>query len=185
LIKKSPAGIEFLAGLFLFWGGEIVVGLRPVRAKDFVHVFLLPLQGVFSGNFHTQGVQWSLHPLRFPRFAGDGSMVFTPPSVPPFRGGRKPWAISFWPLTFPSAVDLWFRPFSLLAKVESLYDNSWAIRDNSCRNKLDKWLDFIRPFDFVFLCRDSAMCKQVCIALAAPSVLAKANIKQAWSALVA
>ena len=154
---------------FFFWGGEIVVGLRPVRAKDFVHVFLLPLQGVFSGNFHTQGVQWSLHPLRFPRFAGDGN----------------PGLSYHWPLTFPSAVDLWFRPFSLLAKVELIYDNSWAIRDNSCRNKLDKWLDFIRPFDFVFLCRDSAMCKQVCIALAAPSVLAKADIKQAWSALVA
>ena len=83
-------------------GFEIVVGLRPVRAKDFVHVFLLPLQGVFSGNFHTQGVQWSLHPLRFPRFAGDGN----------------PGLSYHWPLTFPSAVDLWFRPFSLLAKVE-------------------------------------------------------------------
>ncbi|MBQ9532951.1 MAG: hypothetical protein IJR71_03160, partial [Prevotella sp.] len=39
--------------------------------------------------------------------------------------------------------------------------------------------------DFVFLCRDSAMCKQVCIALAAPSVFAKADIKQAWAALLA
>ena len=39
-------------------------------------------------------------------------------------------------------------------------------------------LDFIRPFDFVFLCRDSAMCKQVCIALAAPSVLAMPKLKQ-------
>ena len=47
-------------------------------------------------------VQWSLHPLRFPRFAGDGN----------------PGLSYHWPLTFPSAVDLWFRPFSLLAKVE-------------------------------------------------------------------
>jgi hypothetical protein len=68
----------------------------PHRGKRVRFQSFAPVGRNLGVEYNTQGVQWSLHPLRFPRFAGDGN----------------PGLMSHWPLTFPSAVDLWFRPFS-------------------------------------------------------------------------
>ena len=52
--------------------------LRPERATELKQKsILLPFQGEIYDCLRTQGAQWSLHPLRFPRFAGDGNPGLT------------------------------------------------------------------------------------------------------------